>query len=330
MKKIIIIAILAIFLISMASGANPVKVKEVREKHEPELFAIEGVSGVSVDEENNEIIVYIEKPEISKKVPKVLDGFHVRHKVIGRIEALQTISAIEAPFAAYQTLTFSRTGSYNPVFGGISVGNPYITAGTLGLVTNDGSGKPIILSNAHVLALNSQNKFLPLGTPIYQPGPYDGGNSLNKIGVLSKYIGITFNSYRANNKADAAIATLSIPGNKNEILNETNDGFYIISGTTTVSVNDIVRKSGRTTGVTTGIVTDTAASVKVSYGGKWAIFKDQIIVSNLNSIKFSDGGDSGSAVDKDGKFIGLLFAGSSTTTVVNKAGNVLAPLGINV
>jgi len=325
MKKIIITLAVAIILISMVNGAMPAKVKEIREKYEPELFAIEGVSGVSVDEANNEIIVYIEKQEISKNVPKVLEGFKVRYQVIGKIEALQTTSAIETPFMAYQTVPYSRIGSYNPVFGGISVGNPYITAGTLGLVATDSSGKTVILSNAHVLALNGQNNFLPLGTSIYQPGTYDGGNSLNTIGVLSRYIPITFNSKKSNNKADAAIATLSIPGNIGDILNQNNDGFYKIIGTDTVSKNDIVRKSGRTTGVTTGMVTDITASVKVSYGGKWAIFKDQILVTN-----FSKGGDSGSAVDKDGKFIGLLFAGSSTTTIVNKAGNILTPLGINV
>ncbi len=55
-------------------------------------------------------------------------------------------------------------------------------------------------------------------------------------------------------------------------------------------------------------------TVKVNYGGNWAIFRDQIVVSTSG---FSAGGDSGSAVDKNGKFVGLLFAGSDTVTIVN-------------
>ncbi len=321
MKKAIILLAIGVLLIAMASGANQSKVKEIREKHEPDLFAIDGVSGVSVDEEKDEIIVYIEKQEISRKVPKKLDGFTVRHEVIGKIEALQTVEAIQTPLTIY-TLTSSRTGINRPVFGGISVGNPYITAGTLGLVTYDN----FILSNAHVLALDNKNKFLPIGTPILQPGVYDGGTIDNQIGTLYRYIPIKFNSLRANNYADAAIATLSIEGYQGSVLDGSNTGFYTISGNTTVAIGDTVRKSGRTTGVTTNTVKDTQASVRVSYGSKWAVFRDQILVEQ----PFDEGGDSGSAVDMGGKFVGLVFAGSSSVAVVNKAQYITQGLGISI
>lgn len=309
-KGFVISLTLIAILIVIGSGLASPNAKEIREKHEQELLEIDGVSGVSVDESTNEIVVYTEDAEKGKKVPKNLDGINVKQKVVGKITALS-----------------ARTTSYNPVFGGISVGNPYITAGTLGLVTLTLNGKLVALSNAHVLALNSQTKFLPIGTPIYQPGVYDGGNSANTIGSLYKYININFNKYSANNKADAAIATLTIPGNVGDVLDADNVGMYKITGTITVTPRDAVRKSGRTTGVTTGEVSDTVATVKVSYGGKWAVFKDQIVVSTPG---FSAGGDSGSAVDKDGKFVGLLFAGSSTVTIVNKASNIVGQLGITI
>ncbi|CAG0951921.1 MAG: hypothetical protein OIN86_17560 [Candidatus Methanoperedens sp.] len=309
-KGFVISLTLIAILVVIGSGLASPNAKEIREKHEQELLEIDGVSGVSVDESTNEIVVYTEDAEKGKKVPKNLDGINVKQKVVGKITALSV-----------------RTTSYNPVFGGISVGNPYITAGTLGLVTLTLNGKLVALSNAHVLALNSQTKFLPIGTPIYQPGVYDGGNSANTIGSLFKYININFNKYSANNKADAAIATLTIPGNVGDVLDADNVGMYKITGTITVTPRDAVRKSGRTTGVTTGEVSDTVATVKVSYGGKWAVFKDQIVVSTPG---FSAGGDSGSAVDKDGKFVGLLFAGSSTVTIVNKASNIVGQLGITI
>ena len=42
------------------------------------------------------------------------------------------------------------------------------------------------------------------------------------------------------------------------------------------------------------------------------------------------GGDSGSAVDKNGNFVGLLFAGSDVNTIVCKAQYILTPLKITV
>lgn len=324
MKKVIILLTVVIILIAMASGAHQSKVKEVREKYEPDLFAIDGVSGVSVDEAKDEIIVYIEKPEISRKVPKKLDGFPVRYEVIGRIEALQTTTA-HSPITISQATTYSRTAEQRPVFGGISVGNPFITAGTLGLVTDDN----FVLSNAHVLAMDSSANFVVIGTPTWQPGKYDNATP-NPIGYLKNYIPITFNKIRAKNYADAAISTLTVNGSQGSILNETDSGFYTISDTTEVVNGNTVRKSGRTTGVTSNVVTNTEASVKVYYSiSKWAIFKDQILVSHVNQ-PFSAPGDSGSAVDKGGKFVGLLFAGSNTITVVNKAKYIISGLGISI
>lgn len=310
-KGFVISLTLIAILVVIGSGLASPNAKEIREKHEQKLLDIDGVSGVSVDESTNEIVVYTEDAEKGKKVPKNLDGINVKQKVTGKITALS-----------------ARTTSYNPVFGGISAGNPYITAGTLGLVTTlKLNGKLVALSNAHVFALNNQANFLPIGTPIYQPGVYDDGNSANTIGNLYKYININFNKYSAKNKADAAIATLTIPGNAGDVLDADNVGMYKITGTITVTRGDAVRKSGRTTGVTTGDVSDTVATVKVSYGGNWAVFKDQIVVSTPG---FSAGGDSGSAVDKNGKFVGLLFAGSNTVTIVNKASNIVGQLGINI
>ncbi|RZN36581.1 MAG: hypothetical protein EFT35_07880 [Methanophagales archaeon ANME-1-THS] len=323
MKKAIILLAVTVLLISMVSGATKPDVKKVREEHEAELFAIEGVSGVSVDEEKKEIIVYIERSEISKEVPKFIDGFPVRHEVIGRIEALQATTAAETLITPYQATTYSRTARNRPVFGGISVGNPKITAGTLGLITYDN----YVLSNAHVLAMDSKANFLPIGTPTLQPGPYDGGTLDEQIGALYKYIPIQFNRITANNYADAAISTLTVSGDQGKVLNKTNDGFYTINGTTSVSKGDEVRKSGRTTGVTENTIVDTEATVKVYYTkSKWAIFRDQILVKQ----QFSEGGDSGSAVDKDGQFVGLVFAGSETVTVVCKAKYVVSGLGITI
>jgi hypothetical protein len=92
----------------------------------------------------------------------------------------------------------------------------------------------------------------------------------------------------------------------------------------------LVAKSGRTTGLTCGSVQSTNTSVKVQYqqgcnsGKKFTItYTNQVVVGGTG---FSAGGDSGSLiVTQSGKHpTALLFAGSSSTTIGNPVGDVLA------
>jgi len=89
----------------------------------------------------------------------------------------------------------------------------------------------------------------------------------------------------------------------------------------TLALGDRVVKSGRTTGWTVDTVTGIHATAQVSYGiGKNAVFEDQIIIEPGG---FSAGGDSGSAILKDGGFGlyalgGLLFGGSEDITIANQ------------
>jgi len=193
----------------------------------------------------------------------------------------------------------------------------------MGMVTYDDK----ILSNAHVIAMEPGTaEFLDIGTPIIQPGSRDGGRLVNQVGELEAYIPIDFEP-EAENYADAAICTIDpgVDASPGEQFFE--EGNYWVEGWTNVSEGDIVRKSGRTTGVTTGEVIHTNASVLVWYGNQSASFVDQIVVTQEN-WSFIAPGDSGSAVDKDGEFVGLVFAGSETCAVISKAEHIIEGLGI--
>jgi len=305
-------------------------IREVRKRAEEMLLPLEGVVGVSHREDPPKIIVYLEHEKYKDRIPDKIDGFKVEVIVVGKIKAL---SLLQLEYTYNQSV--SRTAKVRPIVGGISLGVPEEVyggkmAGTLGLVVQGPGGYHYILSNAHVIAMNSKAQFLPLGTAVIQPGSYDGGSVSDKgdkVGELYKYINIVFGP-KGKNYADAAIAKITINDYLvGEVLDSDNQNTYTISGTTNVSVGDIVRKSGRTTGVTYGNVTDTAATVKVWYTqSKWAIFYDQILVSQ----PFVESGDSGSPVDKDGKFVGLVFAGSSNVAVVCKAKYIIDGLGISI
>ena len=331
----ITLGVLLFLLIGIGVGAaNPDKLKEVRGKYEQKIFEIEGVTGVYDDEVTGQLVVMVEEEKHIKNIPKKFDDVDVEVRVTGKIWALDT-EAASSLVLPLQT-EYSRTGRKRPVFGGISVGSAGFpnAAGTLGLVVKGKDKNPYVLSNAHVLAMNSNANFLKTGTAVWQPG---GADTIpvgypNPIGKLSKYTSIKFcflGYYCTPNYADAAIGKLDRGIQYDAygaVLGEDNTNKYIISGTASVGIEDTVRKSGRTSGVNYGTVQNPSASVLVSYTTyKQALFTDQILTSVM-----SQPGDSGSAVDKGGKFVGLLFAGSDTITVVCKARYILGPLGVTV
>jgi hypothetical protein len=333
-KQFLLLTLLAAFLFSSAftglAGVYASSVKEARRRAEEKLLPLEGIVGVSHIENPPKIIVYIEHDKYRDKVPSNVDGFKTEVIVTGKLKALSLLRLEETVKTAYTySGSVSRTGVVKPLVGGVSIGVPEAAyggkmAGTLGIVANDPEGRHYILSNAHVMAMNSKAAFLPLGTAVLQPGTYDGGT--DKVGELYKYIKITFGP-KGKNYADAAIAKIIISEYLiGEVLGSDNTNTYSVSGVADVKAGEIVRKSGRTTGVTASTVASADATVKVWYTvSKWAIFYDQILVNQL----FIESGDSGSAVDKGGAFVGLAFAGSSSVAVVCKAKYIAAELGVS-
>jgi hypothetical protein len=101
-----------------------------------------------------------------------------------------------------------------------------------------------------------------------------------------------------------------------------------VTGTVEAALGMALRKSGRTTGFTTGEVLVVDATVDVSYGtNQTARFEGQIIAGAM-----SEGGDSGSLVVSGDppKAVGLLFAGSSQSTILNPIQLVLDALEIDI
>jgi hypothetical protein len=270
----------------------------------------------------------------SDLVPKEVDGVQTDVLAIGYPFA----GGCEPEVAGIQTLARKA----RPAKGGYSVGHYKITAGTISTGVYDilpggtvsppahGIGTPAktyILSYNHVLA-NSNDA--SIGDPILQPGPYDGGtNPADLIGNLSRFIPIAFEppTPRAqhNNLVDAAVAEVQFHDIDREIYwSGPIRGWRRKSN---VPVGTFVKKTGRTTNFTTGRIVAIKATVDVGYGGgKTARFKDQFITTGMSA-----GGDSGSLVTTlDNIAVGLLFAGSTTSTIINPIENVRSLLNVEV
>lgn len=253
------------------------------------------------------------------------------------------------PIRAFQ----APTGRFRPAPGGVSIGHRDITAGTLGCWVKR-NGEWMILSNNHVLAnSNAATK----GDPILQPGPHDGGaNPQDQLATLEDFIPINLTelpsdcniagnivaalngiagllgsttrlravrSQASDNLVDAAIARpRNIADVQAEIVH-----IGTIQGTASAELGMKIKKSGRTTGYTEGQIQQIDVTVNVQYGGgRIAQFRDQLMAGAM-----SQGGDSGSAVlDEQNRLVGLLFAGSDQSTIINRIENVFSALHLTL
>jgi hypothetical protein len=267
-------------------------------------------------------------------VPKTIDGVKTDVIETGRIVA------------------FQQQQKMRPARPGISLGHYQITAGTLGCLVQK-NGQVFILSNNHVLANSNAAQ---LGDPIWQPGQYDGGTSADQIGTLEQFIPIGFSGdtlptspsgcsplaaiLKLINPAGASstpLLQINEPGNNTvdcalarplspdlvtpDILN-----IGIPAGVGSATLGTALQKTGRTTAYTTGQITQIDVTVSVDYGGQIATFKDQLM-----SGAMSAGGDSGSAMlDMQKRVVGLLYAGSDSTTIMNPIQFVLDALQVQL
>lgn len=313
---------------------------EVQHRHLGSLMRIPDVVGTGVGiglDRLPAIKVFTTRPGVPG-IPEWLESTPVQVEVTGMVVALQTDP----------TDWFPR-----PVPIGVSTGHPAITAGTIGTRVKDGAGNFYALSNNHVYAnQNDANSIVNngFGDSALQPGPYDGGSDTEyyQIGTLYDFEPIDF-SLSGENDMDAAIAKILDPVDDFVSNSTLSDGYgtpnSAIFGDSNgdVRFDDInallelrVQKYGRTTGFTRGTVDAINVYVQVCYKQWWIFCRKSAYFSNQIQISpagFSGGGDSGSLIvtdDANKNPVGLLFAGSDTTTFANRIDLVLSRFGVTI
>lgn len=216
--------------------------------------------------------------------------------------------------------------------------NGYCCGGTLGslIQVSGGSydGGQFILSNYHVFESDivpGGNGIVAMtGDNIIQPGLIDvacNAGGAQNVATLVKL------SSLPDHNVDCSVAQI-IPGMVSAAILEVG---AISSTTVGASLNQAVKKSGRTTGLSSSKVSGLNATISVAYENECAggpaftkIFTGQIVIANRGS-KFLNSGDSGSLmvenVTTNPGAVGLLYAGSSTSAIANPIDQVLAFIG---
>ncbi|MHB8078740.1 MAG: Nal1-like putative serine protease [Candidatus Krumholzibacteriia bacterium] len=306
----------------------------VQERNTPALMAMPDVVGTAVgatEDGQPAILVLTVRPLGEGRLPADLDGLPVREFVTGVIKPMKPTSTTHTA-KQVPPIQLGTSGGWR-----YDLANGYCCGGTLGSLLTDGTNQ-YILSNTHVFAmdivLGGNNLVAAIGDPVIQPGLIDVGCvATNAQDVATLY---TLASLPTAN-VDAAIAK-TITGMVRT------DGAILEIGTLSKStvaayVGQLVKKSGRTTGLTRSNVTGLNGTVSITYETECAgttaftkTFTGQLIMANLAS-KFLNSGDSGSLMVEDiatnPRAVGLLFAGSSSSAIANPINEVLAWFGPN-
>lgn len=333
-------------------------VRALQDKVTRDLMKLENVLGTAIglDENGNaSLVVYVEKggrktPELLQSIPAAMNGVPVKIEQTEQFRAFVrppgkgggnggggsggggTVSGPGTPHTGVQAfpIQLGTSGGWRS-----DLANGYCCGGTLGSLVQV-NGVQYILSNYHVfesdIVLGGNNTIATTGSPVIQPGLIDVGcnaTSSQNVGSLQ----ITHSL--PNNNVDVGLAQAT-PGAVRT------DGSILEIGTIShtplgTALNQMVKKSGRTTGLTHSYINGLNATISVTYENECAggtaftkTFTGQVVISNPNSA-FLNSGDSGSLLVEDvatnPRPVGLLYAGSSTSAIANPIGEVLTFVG---
>jgi hypothetical protein len=268
----------------------------------------------------------LKKMAANNVLPTSIDGLPVITMTTGIIYDMGKPAPTPVSHTAKQTppIKLGTSGGFAD-----DLDNGYCCGGTLGSLVKKGTTL-YILSNYHVFYGDVTDAIA--GKDVIQPGLIDVNCSKTTAHVVAKLEGTRS---LPNSNVDAGLAQIvtGMVSATGEILE-----IGTLSATTSAaSINQAVKKSGRTTGLTKSTVSGLNGTVSIQYEANCAgavaftkTFTGQILVANRRS-KFLNSGDSGSLMVQDvttnPKAVGLLFAGSSTIAIANPINQVLSFFG---
>jgi len=308
-------------------------VMAIQDRNTPALMAKRDVIGTATTLDDNgepAVMLLVTSQEAMDAAPKTIEGVPVKVVLTDKIVAMKT-SGVSHTAKQTPPIQLGTSGGWR-----YDLANGYCCGGTIGSLISV-SSQQRVLSNYHVfeadIVSGGNGRVAATGDYIIQPGLIDvncAAASAQNVATLVKTSSLPGSNVDCSS-ANVISGMVSTTGSILEI-------GVIKSGTGVAAyVGQLVKKSGRTSGLTRSKVSGLNATISVTYQNECAggtaftkTFTGQILVTNRAS-KFLKGGDSGSLMVQDvttnPNAIGLLFAGSTSIAVANPIGQVLTFLG---
>ncbi len=321
----------------------------IQERHEASILAIPGVIGdgigLSKTNPNAAVLLVFTSRNGVEGIPASYEGLATQTTMVGNVAAR------------------SFTGTYrSPLPAGVTVGdNDECAAGSIGAIVTSTKNSTGSSTYGNTITVYSKQYSWGSNTPKYmlscnhvfanenaatgpdqmdQPGRYDVNcGTAGAVGKLHSWNNIG-SKKNVTNYYDAALAECN-PGLSGgwspAMMSDASTTPYTLSYTPTNSVvapvlNMGVKKTGRTSGYNTATIAGINVTITVSYTHFNATFKDQIYVASGTYIQAGDSG-SMSVVNSTGSNnndpVGLDFAGSSTSSFMNRMDHIANDFGLS-
>lgn len=317
----------------VAALAEVERLKGIQSRHSDAIMSSAGVFalGIGHDEDAKRFVftVLVEEDAKIPDLPADLEGVPL---VVQRGERPVAhdggAACMAAPtFACHgdqQSLPAQMGNSGFPVDTGT-----LCNACTMGFKACDpGTGEAVFVTAAHCAQDGSTcPASAALGSPVFHTSPADTAacTTASNVGFLLAQM-----PPFPGGTLDAAI----IDSNASQTQLSVRDIGVPDTSTGVPLIGDIVRKSGRTSGLTTGMVVLTNVSVAIGYNCAPAagiVLGQQVLIFSLGGALACTGGDSGSGWFNDlDQVVGLHVAGTGTTCYANEAANVLGFFGLTM
>lgn len=317
-------------------------IRPVKRRVEVDLLSRRGVVGVDIGEKVTAgrrtgqigIVVYVRQKSTRLRpddlIPAEIDG--IATDVVADDVVLHR-ALLDADFPSARGAERHRD-----VLGGISMGpwrtvvlappdaprpGVYTIVGTLGVLATDrtGNGQVMGLTTFHAACVDDA---WSVGDEMVHPSRVDSGISPDDVvGTLCRAA--------LSGSVDAAAVLLT----PQRLYRPSIVDIGAVTGTAAARRGTVVRKRGRTTGLTTGRITSVDATILMDYrdGLGVRVLRDQLRIEAVGGGVMGDYGDSGAAVvDPDNRVVGLYLAGNTSGTVAfaSPIGKVLDELDVDL
>jgi len=312
----------------------------------PDLMLRPGILGTAVglnDDGTTNVMIFVDREakdvaDVVSSLPKQIGAVSVQVQVTEKFRSAighePITNATEGtPHTAKQTppIQLGTSGGWSK-----DLANGFCCGGTIGSLVQIGTTQ-FVLSNYHVFEADivpGGNGIVAMtGDPIIQPGLIDVGcvaAGAQTVATLVK------KSSLPGSNVDCSVGQVvqGMVDRKGRIL----EVGTISKTPVAAAINQRVKKSGRTTGLTTSTVAGLNGTISVTYENECAggfaftkTFTGQILVTSSVSNPFISGGDSGSLMvenkQRNPRPIGLLYASSPTLAIAQPIQEVLNFLG---
>src|SRR5436309_5294329 len=258
-------------------------------------------TAITVNESGTPVLaVYVDRDaaragDVIRDVPKNVRGIDVQVHLTDKFRSMRGNPHGGSSHTAVQTppIQLGTSGGWSK-----DLANGCCCGGTVGSLVQIGSTQ-YILSNYHVfesdIVSGGNNTVATTGDPIIQPGLIDVNCNVSGAQTVATLVK---KSSLPNSNVDCSIGkVVSVKVRTDGAILEIGT---ISSSTVSAAINQAVKKSGRTTGLSHSAVSGLNATVSVTYDNECAggtaftkTFTGQIVIANSGS-KFLNSGDSGS------------------------------------